>query len=228
MAVSLITALDFPDMDSALALVDRIGEAGEWYKVGKQLFTSCGPEIVRHLKQRGKKVFLDLKYHDIPNTAAQAVIAAAGIGADMCNVHALGGPAMLKAAAEAADKAGILLVAVTVLTSMDAAELEAVGLHVTPEEQVLRLARLAQENGVSGVVCSSLELNGIRSVCGRDFVTVVPGIRPADSAADDQRRIMTPRQAAERGADFIVVGRPITKAADPAAAAAAIRGELVL
>ena len=224
MATELITALDFPDVEGAMALVDRIGEAGVWYKVGKQLFTACGPKVVEQLKQRGKKVFLDLKYHDIPNTVAQAVASAARIGADMCNVHALGGPAMLSAAAEAAEKAWILLTAV--LTSMDAGELAAVGIERSPEEQVLRLARLAQANGVAGVVCSSLELDAIRSACGRDIVTVVPGIRPADSSADDQKRIMTPRQAAQRGADFIVVGRPITKAADPAAAAAAILNEL--
>lgn len=226
MATELITALDFPDVEGAMALVDRIGESGLWYKVGKQLFTACGPTVVQQLKQRGKKVFLDLKYHDIPNTVAQAVASAARIGADMCNVHALGGPAMLSAAAEAADKARILLTAVTVLTSMDAGELAAVGIDRTPEEQVLRLARLAQANGVAGVVCSSLELDAIRNACGRNFVTVVPGIRPADSSADDQKRIMTPRQAAQRGADFIVVGRPITKAADPASAAAAILSEL--
>ena len=226
MATELITALDFPDVEGAMALVDRIGEAGVWYKVGKQLFTACGPKVVEQLKERGKKVFLDLKYHDIPNTVAQAVASAARIGADMCNVHALGGPAMLSSAAEAAEKARILLTAVTVLTSMDAGELAAVGIERSPEEQVLRLARLAQSNGVAGVVCSSLELDAIRSACGRDFVTVVPGIRPADSSADDQKRIMTPRQAAQRGADFIVVGRPITKAADPAAAAAAILSEL--
>lgn len=226
MAVSLITALDFPDMGSAMALVDRIGPSGEWYKVGKQLFTSCGPEIVRELKARGKKVFLDLKYHDIPNTVAQAVASAASIGADMCNVHALGGPAMLQAAAKSARDNGILLIAVTVLTSMDAGELNAVGLAVSPEEQVCRLARLTRDCGVSGVVCSPLELPVVRRECGADFVTVVPGIRPADASVDDQKRIMTPGQAAASGADFIVVGRPITKAADPAAAAAAVRAEI--
>jgi len=226
MATELITALDFPDMEGALALVDRIGGAGVWYKVGKQLFTACGPAVVQQLKQRGKKVFLDLKYHDIPNTVAQAVASAARIGADMCNVHASGGPAMLSAAAEAADRSKILLTAVTVLTSMDAGELAAVGIERSPEEQVLRLARLAQACGVPGVVCSSLELDAIRAACGPKFITVVPGIRPADSSADDQKRIMTPRQAAQRNADFIVVGRPITKAADPAAAAALILNEL--
>jgi len=226
MKTELITALDFPDIEGAMALVDRIGEDGVWYKVGKQLFTACGPEVVRQLKSRGKKVFLDLKYHDIPNTVAQAVASAARIGADMCNVHASGGPAMLSAAAEAADKARILLTAVTVLTSMDAGELAAIGINQSPLEQVLRLAKLAQANGVAGVVCSSLELDGIKKTCGSNFIAVVPGIRPADTAADDQKRIMTPRQAAERNADFIVVGRPITKAADPAQAVKMILNEL--
>ena len=223
---TLITALDYFDENSALATVERIGDGCQWYKVGKQLFTSAGPGIVRQLKEMGKSVFLDLKYHDIPNTVSQAVAAAAGIGADMCNVHASGGPAMLAAAAESASANGILLTAVTVLTSMDAGELAAIGLPCSPEEQVLRLARLAQANGVPGVVCSALELGGIQKACGKDFITVVPGIRPADSSADDQKRIMTPAQAAQAGATYIVVGRPITKAADPLQAALAIQGEL--
>jgi len=219
MSTQLITALDFFDLDTALANVDRIGDGCEWHKVGKQLFTSCGPQIVRELKARGKKVFLDMKYHDIPNTVAQAVRAAAGIGADLCNVHASGGPAMLEAAAKAAAESGITVVAVTVLTSMDAAELAAIGIADSPAKQVERLALLAQRCGIAGVVCSALELPVIRRVCGPDFLTVVPGIRPASASLDDQKRVMTPQEAAQAGADYIVVGRPITKAEDPAAAA---------
>lgn len=226
MGTTLITALDFFDTETALELVDRIGPSGVWYKVGKQLFTSAGPDIVRRLKDKGKKVFLDMKFHDIPNTVSQAVTAAAKIGADLCNVHASGGPAMLTAAGKAARDAGISLVAVTVLTSMDAGELTAIGISASPEEQVARLAMLTEACGVSGVVCSALELSAIRRVCGSGFVTVVPGIRPADSSVDDQKRIMTPARAAAAGADYIVVGRPITKAGDPAAAAEAILREL--
>ena len=222
----LITALDYPDAQSALETVDRIGSSCLWYKVGKELFTAVGPSIVRGLKARGKKVFLDMKFHDIPNTVSKAIHSAAGIGADLCNVHASGGTAMLKAAATAARESGILLVAVTVLTSMDAAELASIGLNASPQEQVRRLALLTQACGVPGVVCSALELPVIRQSCGQDFITVVPGIRPAGSSADDQKRIMTPEQAAQAGANFIVVGRPITKADNPADAAAQIAASL--
>lgn len=222
----LITALDFFDEQTALDMVRRIGPAGLWYKVGKQLFTSSGPSIVRQLKDMGKKVFLDLKYHDIPNTVSQAVAAAARIGADICDVHALGGTAMLHAASSAAREAGITLVAITVLTSMDDAELAAVGIPSTPQDEVTRLARLAEECGAPGVVCSAMELPEIRSACGPAFITIVPGIRPANAELNDQKRVMTPAQAAAAGANFIVVGRPITKAADPTAAADAIRAEL--
>ena len=224
----LITALDYSDAAQALESVDRIGNACQWYKVGKELFTAVGPSIVRDLEARGKKVFLDMKYHDIPNTVSKAVHSAASIGADLCNVHASGGHAMLVAAGEAARESGILLVAVTVLTSMDAAELASIGLDVSPQEQVKRLALLTQECGIPGVVCSALELPIIHQCCGENFVTVVPGIRPAGASVDDQKRIMTPRQAAEAKASFIVVGRPITKADDPAKAAAAIAVECAL
>ena len=224
----LITALDYSNEADALETVRRIGDSGIWYKVGKELFTASGPSVVMKLKELGKKVFLDLKFHDIPNTVSKAIRAAAAIGADLCNVHASGGRAMLTAAAEAAGESGIRLVAVTVLTSMDAAELASIGIDATPQEQVLRLAKLTQACGVAGVVCSALELPGIRRECGKDFLTVVPGIRPAGTSADDQKRIMTPAQAAKAGADLIVVGRPITKAEDPAAAAGAIQRELAL
>jgi orotidine-5'-phosphate decarboxylase len=222
----LIVALDVNTPEEGLALVDRIGDACTWYKVGKQLFTRYGPDIVRQLKERGKKVFLDLKFHDIPNTVREAVRSAAAIGADMTNVHASGGAAMLAAAAEGAKESDVLLIAVTVLTSMDEQELAGVGIAASPRDQVVRLAQLTEANGVPGVVCSALEIGPLREACGPDFVLVVPGIRPAGSSADDQKRVMTPGQAAELGANFIVVGRPIRCAEDPAAAARSVVAEL--
>ncbi|MFA6929721.1 MAG: orotidine-5'-phosphate decarboxylase [Lentisphaeria bacterium] len=222
----LITALDVDSAAAAYEIVDRIGSAVNWYKVGKQLFTRVGPELIRGLKERGKKVFLDLKYHDIPNTVAQAVRSASAIGVDLVNVHASGGPTMLKASAQAAAETGICLIAVTVLTSMDQQELAAIGLKISPAEQVVRLALLTQQAGLAGVVCSAQEIELIQQACGKDFLTIVPGIRPAGAAAGDQKRIMTPAQAAAAGASYIVVGRPILAAADPAAAAQAIQNEL--
>ncbi|MDD3952491.1 MAG: orotidine-5'-phosphate decarboxylase [Lentisphaeria bacterium] len=222
----LIAALDVDSREEAFAIVEKIGSSVEWYKVGKQLFTRCGPELISGLKQRGKKVFLDLKYHDIPNTVAQAVRSAAAIGADMVNVHASGGPAMLKAAAQAAAESKICLIAVTVLTSLDQQELNAIGIQDSPADQVLRLARLTQQAGLAGVVCSAREITLIQNACGKDFLTIVPGIRPAGADAGDQKRIMTPAQAAAAGASYIVVGRPILAASDPSEAAQAIRQEL--
>lgn len=223
---TLISALDLPELAQALAMVDRIGPQVEWYKVGKQLFTHYGPQVLQELKARKKKVFLDMKYHDIPNTVANAIRSGALIGGDIIDVHAFGGPAMLEAAAQAMKETGARVIAVTVLTSMDQAQLEAVGVHASPQEQVLRLAKLARQAGLSGVVCSALELPLLRKELGEEFLTVVPGIRPAGAAAGDQKRIMTPRQAQEAGADFIVVGRPILAAPDPAEAAAKILQEL--
>ena len=222
----LIAALDVDSREEAFAFVEKIGSSVEWYKVGKQLFTRCGPELISGLKQRGKKVFLDLKYHDIPNTVAQAVRSAAAIGANMVNVHASGGPAMLKAAAQAAAESKICLIAVTVLTSLDQQELNAIGIQDSPADQVLRLARLTQQAGLAGVVCSAREITLIQNACGKDFLTIVPGIRPAGADAGDQKRIMTPAQAAAAGASYIVVGRPILAASDPSEAAQAIRQEL--
>lgn len=222
----LIAALDVDSREEAFAIVEKIGSSVEWYKVGKQLFTRCGPELISGLKQRGKKVFLDLKYHDIPNTVAQAVRSAAAIGADMVNVHASGGPAMLKAAAQAAAESKICLIAVTVLTSLDQQELNVIGIQDSPADQVLRLARLTQQAGLAGVVCSAREITLIKNACGKDFLTIVPGIRPAGADAGDQKRIMTPAQAAAAGASYIVVGRPILAASDPSEAAQAIRQEL--
>ncbi len=222
----LIVALDFPELAPALKLVDAAGDSVRWYKVGKQLFTLCGPQVIAELKARGKNVFLDMKYHDIPNTVGGAVRSAAQIGADIINVHASGGPEMLKAAADAARDTGKIVIAVTVLTSMDAGSLAAIGVNATPEEQVVRLAKLTQNAGLAGVVCSPLELNAIHANCGNDFLTIVPGIRPAGAAIGDQKRVMTPRMAAEAGASYIVVGRPITAAPDPCEAARAILADL--
>ena len=226
MRTKLIVALDVDTLTKAEALVDTIGPDVEWFKVGKQLFTRYGPAAVDMLKSRGKKVFLDLKFHDIPNTVAQAVRSAASLGADMTNVHAAGGPAMLQAAAAAAAESDILLIAVTVLTSMNTEELAATGINVPPEEHVLRLAKLTQDCGLAGVVCSALEITPIKAACGESFKLVVPGIRPAGAAKGDQKRVMTPGEASEAGADFIVVGRPVTQAPIPAEAAAAVVEEL--
>jgi orotidine-5'-phosphate decarboxylase len=222
----LIVALDVDTIEEGLALVDELGDSVTWYKIGKQLFTRFGPAAVASIKARGKKVFLDLKYHDIPNTVAQAVKSAAAIGADMTNVHASGGPAMLQAAAKAAGGSNTLLIAVTVLTSMNQEELAAIGITASPMEQVVRLAKLTQAAGVPGIVCSAQEIVPIRAACGPDFQLVVPGIRPAGADHGDQKRVMTPAEAAQAGANYIVVGRPITAAADPRAAALAILREL--
>ena len=224
----LMVALDVPELNVALELVDRLGDQVEWYKVGKQLFTHYGPVVLKELKSRGRNVFLDMKFHDIPNTVAQAIRSAALIGADIINVHASGGPAMLAAAAEAGRETGKTVIAVTVLTSMDAEQLQALGILATPAEQVLRLARLTQAAGLPGVVCSALELPMLRREFGSDFLTLVPGIRPAGAAAGDQKRIMTPAQAAAAGANYIIVGRPIVAAPDPATAAQAVLAELRL
>ncbi|MBO7742015.1 MAG: orotidine-5'-phosphate decarboxylase [Victivallales bacterium] len=226
MATKLIVALDFPELEPALALVDRLGDTVEWYKVGKQLFTHYGPMVLKELKNRGKQVFLDMKYYDIPNTVAGAIRSAAAIGADIINVHASGGPAMLAAAAAAAKETGKTVIAVTVLTSMDQEQLNAIGLEVTPAQQVSRLARLTEESGLAGVVCSPLEIELIRAERSGDFITVVPGIRPAGAAVGDQKRIMTPALAAKAGASYIVVGRPIIAAEDPVAAAKSVLAEL--
>lgn len=222
----LIVALDYPDLSSAMQLVDAAGTAVQWYKVGKQLFTQCGPQVLQELKCRSKKVFLDMKYHDIPNTVAGAVRSAAAIGADIINVHASGGLAMMEAAARVAGETGRTVIAVTVLTSMDAAALKETGIAAPPGEQVVRLALLAQRAGLAGVVCSPREIEAVHHACGNDFLTVVPGIRPAGAALGDQKRVMTPAEAHRAGADCIVVGRPITAAADPCAAARAILSEL--
>jgi orotidine-5'-phosphate decarboxylase len=229
----IVVALDFPDAAGALAVAGRLSPAGCAVKVGKELFTAEGPSLVRELAGRGFRVFLDLKFHDIPNTVAQACAAATRLGVWMLNVHASGGAAMLAAAREAVDRAAAdagrerpLLIAVTVLTSLGATDLAAVGVDDTPEVQVLRLARLAQSSGLDGVVCSAREAAALRAVCGPRFLLVTPGIRPAGAAVDDQSRTATPAEALAAGASYLVIGRPITRAADPQAALEAIQHSL--
>lgn len=224
----LIVALDFPDEDQALAMAAALDPALCRVKVGKELFTRCGPPIVQRLARDGFDVFLDLKFHDIPNTVAAACAAAADLGCWMINVHASGGRAMMEAAAERLAKRGEspLLIAVTVLTSMDNTAVREIGFEMEPEELVVRLARLAQSSGMDGVVSSPRELVAIRAACGSEFITVTPGVRPATASADDQKRVATPFAARTAGASYLVVGRPVTQAADPAAAVEAIIAEL--
>ena len=213
----VIVALDYPDAQSALDLAARLEPSLCRLKVGKELFTAAGPQLLEQVMRRGFDVFLDLKFHDIPNTAAQACKAAAALGVWMVNVHALGGRKMMEAARAAVAQAvrPPKLVAVTVLTSMAQEDLSEIGIVATPAEMVLRLAALARASGLDGVVCSAQEAALLRQHCGREFCLVTPGIRPADAAADDQSRIMTPRAALENGSNYLVIGRPITKAADP-------------
>jgi orotidine-5'-phosphate decarboxylase len=231
----VIVALDFADMMSAFALASKLDPAACAVKIGKELFTSAETGLVRELVRRGFRVFLDLKFHDIPNTVAQACAAATRLGVWMIDVHATGGSAMLKAARNAVAQTAIetnrprpLLIAITVLTSLTASDLAATGVMGTPEEQVLRLARLAQANGLDGVVCSAQEAASLRAACGPDFTLVTPGIRPAGTASHDQARTATPERAVAAGADYLVIGRAITQAADPRQALdainAAVRG----
>ncbi len=213
----IIVALDYPEAAPALDLVVRLEPALCRLKVGKELFTAAGPQLVEQLRQRGFEVFLDLKFHDIPNTVAQACKAAAALGVWMVNVHALGGRRMMEAAREAVVQASRppKLIAVTVLTSMAQEDLSELGMNATPADMVLRLATLARDSGLDGVVCSAQEAALLRRELGNKFCLVTPGIRPADAAADDQARTMTPRAALENGSSYLVIGRPITRAADP-------------
>jgi len=228
----IVVALDYATAQPALALASRLDPSQCRLKVGKELFTAAGPDLVRRLVAMGFGVFLDLKYHDIPHTVASACRAAAHLGVWMVNVHASGGEAMLRAAREAVDAVAAsgahkpLLIAVTVLTSMTRTDLAGIGLDVEPRAQALRLARLAAACDLDGVVCSALEAEEIKAACGADFRCVTPGIRPAGSDAGDQKRIMTPAAALAAGADDLVIGRPITAAEDPAAALAAIVREI--
>lgn len=224
----LIVALDTPSAAAAAALVERLQGRCLWVKVGLELFTAAGPDVLKPLVEGGLSVFLDLKFHDIPNTVAGAVRSAAALGAQMMTLHAGGGPAMLaaaRAALEGMDSPPELL-AVTVLTSMDQAQLSAAGLARTPAEQVELLARMGLAAGMRGFVCSPLEVATIRALTGPEGVLVVPGIRPAGAASGDQKRIATPADALRAGASYLVVGRPITQAADPAEAAEAMIREM--
>jgi orotidine-5'-phosphate decarboxylase len=228
MTARLYAALDTSALPAALDLARRLAGRVDGLKLGLEFFVGQGPEGVRKVSEAGVPIFLDLKLHDIPNTVAGAVRAAVALAPRMMTLHAGGGAAMLRAARDAAADGADppLLVAVTVLTSLDDADLAAVGQAGPALDQVRRLAGLAQACGLSGVVCSPLEIAQLRSDCGPDFRLVVPGIRPAGTAAGDQKRVMSPAAAAAAGASDLVVGRPITAAADPAAAAALIRGEL--
>ena len=224
----LILALDLETREEALAMLDRLGESLKWVKVGLQLFTAYGPDFVREVADRGYRVFLDLKLHDIPNTVAKAVQSIATLPVDLLTLHASGGGEMLRwasrARAEHAPKLNLL--AVTVLTSMDEAQLRSLRVDSTTEDQVLHLADISLEAGIQGLICSSLELGPLRARFGHGPIVVTPGIRPAGSTADEQKRVMTPAAAAAAGSSYIVVGRPILKAADPSAAAQSIQADL--
>ncbi|WP_313072116.1 orotidine-5'-phosphate decarboxylase [Atlantibacter hermannii] len=217
-ASPIVVALDYDNRDKALAFVDRIDPQDCRLKVGKEMFTLFGPQLVRDLQGRGFDVFLDLKFHDIPNTTAKAVAAAAELGVWMVNVHASGGARMMQAARDALTPFGKdapLLIAVTVLTSMEASDLADIGITLSPAEHAERLARLTQQCGLDGVVCSAQEAVRFKSELGRSFQLVTPGIRPEGSEAGDQRRIMTPQQAQQAGVDYMVIGRPITQSTNP-------------
>ncbi|CEE92806.1 orotidine-5'-phosphate decarboxylase [Xenorhabdus nematophila] len=217
----VIVALDYDNQHSALEFVDKIDPQSCRLKVGKEMFTLYGPQFVQALHQRGFEVFLDLKFHDIPNTTARAVAAAAEMGVWMVNVHASGGARMMAAAKEALlpyGKDAPLLIAVTVLTSMEQSDLSGIGVDVTPAQQAERLALLTKQCGLDGVVCSAHEAQQLKTVCGKAFQLVTPGIRPEGVEAGDQRRIMTPPQAVQAGVDYMVIGRPITRAENPALA----------
>lgn len=223
----LAVALDFPTAEAALDLVDQLSGTCQWFKVGMELYYATGNSLVETLRNRGFNVFLDLKLYDIPNTVAGAVRSATHAGASLLTLHASGGPAMMEAAAEAAVAPGSpRLLAVTVLTSMDAAQLNATGVNAPPAEQVLRLAKLAQSCGVNGMVCSAEEVGSLRVELDDDALLVIPGIRPAGSDIGDQKRIATPAAAIERGASMLVVGRPITRSTNPAEAAVSILKEI--
>lgn len=218
----LVIALDVSTRDDVLRLVDQLHEVAGVFKIGLQAFTSLGPSIVREVVSRGERVFLDLKIHDIPNTAQHAIASVASLGASIATVHASGGEAMLRACAHDS----LLVLGVTILTSLDDASLADIGFAGSAMSNAVRLAQLTQRAGLRGVVASPHELAPIRDACGGDFVILTPGIRPAGSDAGDQRRTMTPREAIAAGADYIVVGRPITNAADPRSAAMRVVEEM--
>ena len=225
----VIVALDYDNQADALAFVSRIDPTSCRLKVGKERFTLFGPDFVRELHKRGFSVFLDLKFHDIPNTCSKAVKAAAELGVWMVNVHASGGERMMAASREILEPYGKdrpLLIGVTVLTSMEQSDLAGIGLDVKPQEQVMRLATLTKNAGLDGVVCSAQESQMLKQSLGKEFKLVTPGIRPAGADVGDQRRIMTPYEAVQAGSDYLVIGRPITQATDPAAVLAEINASL--
>jgi orotidine-5'-phosphate decarboxylase len=225
---AIIVALDYAEAAHALALAERLDPAACRLKVGKELFTAVGPRLVEALIGQGFDVFLDLKFHDIPNTVAKACEAAARLGVWMLNVHASGGLSMMQAAREGVARSGSnpVLIAVTVLTSMDQTALKQVGVTSSVQGQVLHLAGITKEAGLDGVVCSAQEAALLRNALGPDFCLVTPGIRPANAGLDDQSRVVTPQDAMRNGAHYLVIGRPITAAADPLAALEAIAREL--
>lgn len=211
----IIVALDFPNAEQALSLTAKLDPTWCRVKVGKELFTAAGPRLIEKLVGKGFNVFLDLKFHDIPSTVANACKAAAALGVWMMNVHALGGRRMLSAAREAVPPGSTKLIAVTLLTSMEQGDLDDIGLNGDPQDVVQRLARLTHECGLDGVVCSPREAAELRKMMGQSFCLVTPGIRPANASLDEQKRISTPRQAIQNGADYLVIGRPITQVSDP-------------
>ncbi|CCK75575.1 Orotidine 5\'-phosphate decarboxylase [Oleispira antarctica RB-8] len=213
----IVVALDYPTPQQAIEMAKQLDPTKCRVKVGKELFTASGPSILEQLHKLSFDVFLDLKFHDIPNTCAGAVAVAADLGVWMVNVHASGGERMMNAAAESIvnKQNKPLLIAVTVLTSMEQSDLAGIGLDISPQQQVERLAKLSKQSGMDGVVSSAQEIELIKKLCGNDFLTVTPGIRPAGSAAGDQRRIMTPQEAVNAGGDYMVIGRPITQSENP-------------
>lgn len=216
----VIVALDYETKKEAMQLVDQIDPSLCRLKVGKEMFTTLGTEFVKELQRRNFDVFLDLKFHDIPNTVARAVRSAADLGVWMVDMHASGGLRMMEAAKKILEPYGKdapILIAITVLTSMEEVDLLQIGVNTSPEEHVIRLARLSQRAGLDGVVCSPQEVEILRQRCGNEFKLVTPGIRPEGSQLGDQRRVMTPREAINAGSDYLVIGRPITQAADPVA-----------
>jgi orotidine-5'-phosphate decarboxylase len=225
---TIIVALDLPTASDSLALVDRLGDRVDFYKIGAPLFTRSGPGIISELRGRGKRIFLDLKYHDIPNTVARAVEAAAGLGVDLLTLHAAGGSAMLKAASDAVADGGPRLLAVTLLTSLSAADVEEVWAKElrSLREEVARLAALAADNGIHGVVASAQEAEYLKRRHGSEFLVVTPGIRPPGEPAGDHARAATPHEAAQAGADYLVVGRPVLRAEEPEAVVARMRQDL--
>lgn len=223
----LIVALDVSTAAAAQKIVAAVGDSALTYKVGMQLYTAEGPRMLRDLVASGRRVFLDLKYHDIPNTVGAAVGEAAKLGVSMLTVHASGSSKMLRAAVEAAKaQPGLMVLAVTVLTSMDGGDVEKIGMRGSLQDAVVRLARIALENGCQGIVTSAREAASVRAELGHEFAIVTPGVRPAGSEIGDQVRVVTPAEAIAAGASHIVVGRPITEAADPAAQARAILGQM--